>query len=129
LWHSKVQLRNKLDLLKGLYSFWLQLNKDTGLGWNEALGTVVAFEDYWNKVTKVLITCLLVINIFLMHSDLTNHSFICMQGHSNWKQLKKGPLDHEELLQEMFGSIVVDGSSACAPGEPFGGIVVEASLC
>jgi hypothetical protein len=61
-----VQLKNKLDLLKGLYSFWLQLNKDTGLGWNEALGTVVASEDYWNKATKVLIfvTCLLIINIF-----------------------------------------------------------------
>jgi hypothetical protein len=58
-----VQLKNKLDLLKGLYSFWLQLNKDTGLGWNEALGTVVASED---KATKVLIfvTCLLIINIF-----------------------------------------------------------------
>jgi hypothetical protein len=42
-----------------------------------------------------------------------------MQGHSNWKQLKRGPLEHEELLQEMFGGIVVDGSSACAPGEAF----------
>jgi hypothetical protein len=117
--HSKVQLKNKLDLLKGLYSFWLQLNKDTGLGWNQALGAVVASEDYWNKATKVLITCLLAINIFLMHSDLTNHSFVCMQDHSNWKQQKKGPPDHEELLQEMFGVIVVDGSSACALGEPF----------
>jgi hypothetical protein len=42
-----------------------------------------------------------------------------MQGHSNWKQLKRGPLEHEELLQEMFRGIVVDGSSACAPGEAF----------
>jgi hypothetical protein len=56
-----VQLKNKLDLLKRLYSFWLQLNKDTGFGWNEALGTVVVSEDYWNKATKVviLVTCLL----------------------------------------------------------------------
>lgn len=30
--HSKQQLKNKLDLLKGLYGFWLQLLKDTGLG-------------------------------------------------------------------------------------------------
>jgi hypothetical protein len=42
-----------------------------------------------------------------------------MQGHSNWKQLKRGPPEHEELLQEMFGGIVVDVSSACAPGEAF----------
>jgi hypothetical protein len=64
--HSKVQLKNKLDLLKGLYSFWLQLNKDTELGWNKALGTVIVSEDYWNKATKVLIlvTCFLIINIF-----------------------------------------------------------------
>jgi hypothetical protein len=40
-----------------------------------------------------------------------------MQGHPTWKQLKRGPPDHEDLLQEMFGGIVVDGSSACAPGE------------
>jgi hypothetical protein len=40
-----------------------------------------------------------------------------MQGHPTWKQLKRGPPDHENLLQEMFGGIVVDGSSACAPGE------------
>ena len=53
LHHSRVQFKNKLDLLKGLYGFWLQLLKDTGLGWNEALGTVIASEDYWNKNTKV----------------------------------------------------------------------------
>jgi hypothetical protein len=40
-----------------------------------------------------------------------------MQGHPTWKQLRRGPPDHEDLLQEMFGGIVVDGSSACAPGE------------
>jgi hypothetical protein len=54
-----------------------------------------------------------------LHSDLTNHSIIYMQGHSKWKQLKIGPPEHEELLQKMFGGIVVDGSSACAPGEAF----------
>jgi hypothetical protein len=42
-----------------------------------------------------------------------------MQSHSNWKQLKRGPPEHEELLQQMFGGIVVDGSSACAPREAF----------
>jgi hypothetical protein len=42
-----------------------------------------------------------------------------MQGHSNWKQLKRGPPEHEELLQEMFGGIAVDGSSKCAPVETY----------
>ena len=53
LHHSRLQLKNKLDLLKGLYGFWLQLNANTGLGWNSALKTVDAPEDYWNRVTKV----------------------------------------------------------------------------
>jgi hypothetical protein len=30
--HSKTQLKNRWDQLKGLYSFWLWLNKQTGLG-------------------------------------------------------------------------------------------------
>jgi hypothetical protein len=48
-----------------------------------------------------------------------------MQGHPTWKQLRKGPPEHEDMLQEMFGGIVVDGSSACAPGEMFGGTEEE----
>ncbi|GJN34937.1 hypothetical protein PR202_gb23649 [Eleusine coracana subsp. coracana] len=51
-------------------------------GWNEALGTMVATDDYWEHTTK---------------------------GHSLWKQLRKGPPDHEVLLQKMFGGVVVDG--------------------
>jgi hypothetical protein len=36
------------------------------------------------------------------------------------KKTKKGPPDHEELLQQFFGGIVVDGSGECAPGEELG---------
>ena len=54
LLHSKTQLKNKWDLLKGLYSFWLGLNKDTGLGWDSKLGTVIASDEYWKKNTKVI---------------------------------------------------------------------------
>jgi hypothetical protein len=43
--HSKTQLKNRWDQLKGLYSFWLWLNKQTGLG--RANGTVVADEAFW----------------------------------------------------------------------------------
>ena len=35
--------------------------------------------------------------------------------------MKTGPPEHEDLLQELFGGIVVDGSSACVPGEVVGG--------
>ena len=54
LFHNKTQLKNKWDLLKGLYSFWLGLNKDTGLGWDSNLGTVIASDEYWKKNTKVI---------------------------------------------------------------------------
>jgi hypothetical protein len=47
-------LKNKWDLLKGLYSFWLGLNKDIGLGWDSKLGTVIASDEYWKKNTKVI---------------------------------------------------------------------------
>lgn len=50
-----------------------------------------------------------------------------MQGNSHWKKLKKGPPDHEELLQQLFGGIVVDGSGACAPGEELGADDVPAN--
>jgi hypothetical protein len=32
---------------------------------------------------------------------------------------KKGP-PHEDMLQQLFGGVVVDGSGACAPGEELG---------
>uniref|UniRef100_J3LD71 Myb/SANT-like domain-containing protein n=1 Tax=Oryza brachyantha TaxID=4533 RepID=J3LD71_ORYBR len=50
--HSKVQLKKRWDILKGMYSFWLSLLKDTGLGWDSTKGTVAASDDYWKKVTK-----------------------------------------------------------------------------
>ena len=54
--YSKTQLKNKWDLLKGLYSFWRSLNTDTGLGWNPAKGTVDATDEQWQTMTRVLTT-------------------------------------------------------------------------
>uniref|UniRef100_A0A0A9TM27 Uncharacterized protein n=1 Tax=Arundo donax TaxID=35708 RepID=A0A0A9TM27_ARUDO len=86
--HSKTQLKNRWDQLKGLYSFWLWLNKQTGLG--QANGTVVADDDFWRRHTK---------------------------GHSEWKKLRHGPPEFLEQLQEMFEHTAVDGSSSCVPGQ------------
>ena len=120
LYHSRLQLKNKLDLLKGLYGFWLQLNGNTGLGWDYALKTVTAPEEYWNRVTKVSLCPSLVLFSTITVRNLSNHHCSCVQGNSHWKKLKKGPPDHEDLLQQLFGGIIVDGSGACAPGEELG---------
>ena len=49
--HSVKQLRNRWGQLKGLYQFWMWLNKHTGLG--RANGTVVADDKFWKDHTKV----------------------------------------------------------------------------
>ncbi|GJN22865.1 hypothetical protein PR202_gb10467 [Eleusine coracana subsp. coracana] len=36
------------------------------------------------------------------------------------RQLKYDPPEHEELLAKIFGGVVVDGSTSCAPGEVVG---------
>uniref|UniRef100_A0A0A9GCT8 Myb/SANT-like domain-containing protein n=1 Tax=Arundo donax TaxID=35708 RepID=A0A0A9GCT8_ARUDO len=62
LCHSRLQFKNRWEALKWMSSFWLWLNKQTGLG--RANGTVVASEDFWMKHTK---------------------------GHAEWRKLKFGP--------------------------------------
>jgi hypothetical protein len=49
--HSKTQLKNIWEGLKRLYTFWLWLNKQTGLG--RANRTVVASNKIWKDNTKV----------------------------------------------------------------------------
>ncbi|GJN23215.1 hypothetical protein PR202_gb10844 [Eleusine coracana subsp. coracana] len=41
-------------------------------------------------------------------------------GHPTWRQLKKSPPEHEELLNKMFRGFVVDGSTALAPRQGLG---------
>jgi hypothetical protein len=62
--HSKVQLKNNWNLLKGLYVFWLQMHKDTRLGWNATMVTYSAYDEYWNRLTKVCI----IFSLFSMFS-------------------------------------------------------------
>lgn len=51
--HSRIQLKNRWDGLKGLWNFWLRINKDTGLGYDEARQTVVASDEWWRNNIKV----------------------------------------------------------------------------
>lgn len=62
--HSKTQLKNKWKCLKRYYSFWLWLNKHTGLG-RTPNGGIVASGDLWKKNTKVHYK--LAIYVFLIH--------------------------------------------------------------
>ncbi|CAL4994125.1 unnamed protein product [Urochloa decumbens] len=71
-----------------MYSFWLSINKETGLGRHR--GTVVANDAWWEKNTK---------------------------GHGEWKKLRFGPPENLNELELMFQNIAVDGSSSCIPGE------------
>ncbi|KAL5197518.1 hypothetical protein ABZP36_001030 [Zizania latifolia] len=86
--HSTKQLRNRWSQLKGLYQFWLWLNKQTGFG--RANGTVVADEQFWKDNTK---------------------------GKSEWKKLRNAPPENLGQLEQMFDQVAVDGSSSCIPGE------------
>ncbi|WVZ71421.1 hypothetical protein U9M48_020011 [Paspalum notatum var. saurae] len=87
--HSKLQLKNRWDALKGLYTFWLWANKQTAIG-RSPNGGIVASEKWWKDHTK---------------------------RHGEWKKLKNGPPECLEDLEVMFQHLAVDGSSSCVPGE------------
>ena len=74
--HSKTQLKNRWESLKRLYSFWLWLNKQTGLG--RANGTVVASEAFWKQHTKVYYMVLMCsLFMLLCWIYLPYCSFVC----------------------------------------------------
>lgn len=61
--HSRMQFKNIWEELKRFYSFWLWLNKQTGLGRSPS-GGIVASDEFWKKHTKVHF---LQIFIFMVH--------------------------------------------------------------
>src|SRR6266508_1586720 len=73
--HSKTQVKNKWDLLKGLYSFWLSLNKDSGLGWNSAKRTADASDEHWKRMTKVITRSCLLYVLFIMQQIIKGFFF------------------------------------------------------
>lgn len=51
----KKQLKNKWDLLKKEYTEFMVLkNAASGLGWNDAMSTIVADDDWWNNHLQVM---------------------------------------------------------------------------
>jgi hypothetical protein len=52
LWHPGREFRNKMTNLKGLYTDWVWLQKQTGRG-RGANGEVTATADWWAKEIKV----------------------------------------------------------------------------
>lgn len=48
LWHIREQFRNRINQLKGLYGFWVMLQKQSGLGLH-ADGTVAAPGWWWKE--------------------------------------------------------------------------------
>ncbi|XP_044954874.1 L10-interacting MYB domain-containing protein-like [Hordeum vulgare subsp. vulgare] len=87
--HSRIQFKNRWEELKRFYSFWLWLNKQTGLGRSPS-GGIVASDEFWKKHTK---------------------------GHAAWRKLKYGPPENLSELEIMFEHTAVDGSTSCVAGE------------
>ncbi|KAI5007297.1 hypothetical protein ZWY2020_050742 [Hordeum vulgare] len=87
--HSRMQFKNRWEELKRFYSFWLWLNKQTGLGRSPS-GGIVASDEFWKKHTK---------------------------GHAAWRKLKYGPLENLSEVEIMFEHTAVDGSTSCVAGE------------
>ncbi|KAE8804305.1 hypothetical protein D1007_19720 [Hordeum vulgare] len=87
--HSRIQFKNIWEELKCFYSFWLRLNKQTGLGRSPS-GGIVASDEFWKKHTK---------------------------GHAAWRKLKYGPPENLSELEIMFEHTAVDGSTSCVVGE------------
>ena len=53
LLYPKLKFKNKWDKMKREYGAWKELLKQTGLGWDEAKGTVTASHERWKKLRKV----------------------------------------------------------------------------
>ncbi|XP_010233557.1 L10-interacting MYB domain-containing protein [Brachypodium distachyon] len=87
----KKQLKNKWDLLKKEYTEFMVLkNGASGLGWNDAMSTIVADDDWWNNHLQKY------------------------PKHAKWKT--RGPANLKEM-DVMFDKTHVTGATASIPGE------------
>ncbi|KAE8801321.1 hypothetical protein D1007_23016 [Hordeum vulgare] len=102
---------------ESFYSFWLWLNKQTGLGRspNGELWQVMNFE----KNILRYISC----NFYfhgsyccIMHI-IRIHLLYFGQGHAAWRKLKYGPPENLFELEIMFEHTAVDGSTSCVARE------------
>lgn len=90
--HDRKQFKNRWTQCKNMYSFWLFLNSQSGLG-RRTYGTIVASESFWKIHTEKCTEC---------------------------RKFQYGVPTYMDHLAEMFHGIVVDGSSSCIPGDAHG---------
>nr|XP_034583158.1 uncharacterized protein LOC117846151 [Setaria viridis] len=87
--HQHSQIRNRINQLKTLHTFWKACNKDTGLG-RHADGTIIASDGWWKSNTK--------------------------GKFSECKKFRYGVPHYIDHLEEMFRDVVVDGSTSFVAG-------------
>ncbi|XP_062200520.1 L10-interacting MYB domain-containing protein-like [Phragmites australis] len=97
--YTKLQFKNKWDKLKREYSAWKLLLKQTGLGWDEAKGTVTTSIERWKQLKK----------------DVKGSSKFEHRGLQNEDKMK---IMFEDLRNT--GEDHWDGSSGAAPTSPRG---------
>lgn len=49
-----VNVRSKFQLMKKAYKLYMELQRNTGLGWDEDKQEVTCDEEYWNKFKAIL---------------------------------------------------------------------------
>ncbi|CAL4982238.1 unnamed protein product [Urochloa decumbens] len=92
LGYNRGQVKNQIGVLRNIHSFWRYLQGHTGLG-RLPDGTIDADSEWWKTHTE-------------------KKPYL--------KKLQFGPPANEDLLDELFRGLPVDGTTAFVPGDDYG---------